>query len=93
MGYEYVDFPPEFRALLEKIFHEDFMRKHTRFESFEAFQYSSAVFVNWKSDQLVYSRTVFDNFVKESTNFTSWEEMVKIGTDSYFSSVEAAEAP
>ena len=85
MAFQYVDFPPEFRKMLEDIFSDEFMQENSRFESFEGFQYSSAVFVNWKSDQLVYNEEVFDAFVRESTRFSSWEEMVRTATDKHFS--------
>ena len=84
MAFVYVDYPRELRELLEKIFHDEFMREHSRFQSFEGFRYSSAVFVNWNADQLVYDETVFNNFVAESTQFSSWDEMVRAATDAYF---------
>ena len=79
-----VDTDEKFRALLERIFHDDFMRRHTRFQSFEGFRYSSAVFVNWTSDQMIYDEEVFDNFVRESTEFQSWDEMVRTAVDASF---------
>ena len=85
MAFVYVDYPPEFRELLEKIMNDTFMVENTRFQSFEGFRYSSAVFVNWNADQLVYNEEVFNNFVKESTRFESWDEMVRTATDQFFS--------
>ena len=35
-------------------------------------------------DQLVYNEDALDNFVKESTRFVSWKEMVRTATDLYF---------
>ena len=84
MEYEFVDYPKELKELLERIFSDGFMQNHTRFQTFEAFRYSSAVFVNWEGEQLIYPRVAFDNFVKESTNFDSWEEMVRAATDLCF---------
>ena len=88
MAFVYVDYPPEFRELLGRIMNDAFMVKNTRFQSFEGFRYSSAVFVNWNSDQLVYNEEVFDNFVKESTRFESWEEMVRAATNQFFQSAK-----
>lgn len=88
MAFVYVDYPPEFRELLEKIMNDAFMAENTQFQSFEGFRYSSAVFVNWNADQLVYNEEVFNNFVKESTRFESWDEMVRSATDRYFQSKE-----
>jgi flavorubredoxin len=63
--------------LLEDIFTDDFMQEYTRFESFEGFRYSSAVMVNWKADTLIYAPPLLDAFVKESTDFATWDEMVR----------------
>ncbi len=84
MDYEYVEYTKELKELLEKIFNDAFMHENSKFEDFKSFQFSSAVFVNWNSDQLIYSKSVFDGFVEESTNFISWEEMVKRATEQYF---------
>ena len=84
MSFRYVDYPQEMRELMECIFHEDFMQAHTRFQSFEGFRYSSAVFVNWNSDQLIYNEALLDRFVQESTQFSSWEEMVRTAADQCF---------
>lgn len=71
-------------ALLKDIFSDEFMKAHTRFESFEGFRYSSAVIVSWDRETLVYSRTLLDHFVRESTDFTGWDEMVRAATDERF---------
>lgn len=84
MSFRYVDYPQEMRELMERIFHEDFMQAHTRFQSFEGFRYSSAVFVNWNAEQLIYNEEALDNFVRESTRFASWDEMVCTATGLYF---------
>ncbi len=85
MAFQYVDYPQEMKDLLANIFSDDFMQAHTRFQSFEGFRYSSAVFVNWNADQLIYDDVVFNNFVKESTQFSSWDDMVRAATDQHFS--------
>ena len=77
MAFQYVDYPQEMNDLLSRIFSDAFMQAHTRFQSFEGFRYSSAVFVNWNSDQLIYNEALLDRFVQESTQFSSWEEMVR----------------
>ena len=82
--YVAVPAPKEFRDLLKRIFTDEFMQEHTTFRNFEGFQYSSAVMTNWEADQMIYQPAVFDNFVKESTQFQSWEEMVKAATDQAF---------
>ncbi len=74
----------ELKDLLNKIFSDEFMEKHTNFKNSEGFRYSSAVMASWDAPRLVYSLTVFDNFVKESTEYESWDEMVKAATDEAF---------
>ena len=83
-GYVYVDMDEEFRKLLNTIFSDEFMQKNTNFENFEGFRYSSAVIANWEADRMVYARLLMDNFVKESTKFSTWEEMVKAAAEEKF---------
>ena len=85
MAFQYVDYPQEMKDLLNQIFNDTFMQANTRFQSFEGFRYSSAVFVNWNADQLIYDDVVFNNVVKESTKFSSWDDMVRAATDQRFS--------
>ena len=49
MAFQYVDYPQKMKDLLMQIFDDSFMQANTRFQSFEGFRYSSAVFVNWNS--------------------------------------------
>lgn len=86
MAFQYVDYPQELKDLMVQIFDDAFMQANTRFESFEGFRYSSAVFVNWNSDQLIYDDMLLDRFVQESTRFSSWNEMVQTATDLRFQS-------
>ena len=83
-GYVYVNMDDEFRKLLAEIFTDEFMRNNTNFENFEGFQYSSAVIVNWNAEKMVYARLLMDNFVRESTRFSSWDEMVRAAADERF---------
>ncbi|MCR5468339.1 MAG: hypothetical protein K6F37_05195 [Lachnospiraceae bacterium] len=83
-GYVYVEVDEKLRHLLNEIFSDEFMQENTNFSNFEGFQYSSAVITNWKSDQMVYAKLLMDNFVKESTRFESWDEMVMAATDAKF---------
>lgn len=87
-GYVYVEVDDKLRSLLHTIFTDDFMQENTNFHNFEGFQYSSAVITNWKSDHMVYAKLLMDNFVKESTQFSSWDEMVKVAADARFGSAE-----
>ena len=84
MAFQYVPVSPDLRKTLQTIFSDDFMKANTNFSTFEGFQFSSAVFVNWKSDIMVYDEDVLNNFVKESTRFSTWDEMVQTATDQAF---------
>lgn len=79
-GFVFLENAPELMRLLEDIFTDDFMQEYTRFESFEGFRYSIAVMVNWKADTLIYAPPLLDAFVKESTDFATWDEMVRTAT-------------
>ena len=70
MAFQYVDYPQKMKDLLMQIFDDSFMQANTRFQSFEGFRYSSAVFVNWNSDCLIYDDALLDRFVQESTRFS-----------------------
>jgi len=81
MAFEFIPTTPEFKQTLEKMFTDEFMQKYTNFENFRDFKSSSAVFLNWESAFMVYNAEVFDGFVKESTQFSSWEEMIKTASE------------
>ena len=83
-GYISIKAGKEFWDLLDMIFTDEFMQKHTNFESFEYFRYSSAVMVNWGGAFMVYQETVFDTFVVESTEVESWAQMVTAAADERF---------
>ncbi len=83
-GYVYVNMDDRTRTLLGEIFTDEFMQANTSFDNFEGFQYSSAVITNWKSDRMVYAKLLMDGFVRESTRFSSWDEMVKTAADERF---------
>ncbi|MCR4710330.1 MAG: hypothetical protein K5653_08765 [Clostridiales bacterium] len=74
----------QFKKILNDIFTDEFMQKHTKLENFEAFRYSSAVMCTWDSPRLVFSKTLLDGFVRESTDFDSWDEMVMTASDERF---------
>ncbi len=84
MGFAYIDDAPQVMRLLNDIFTEEFMGKHTRFQSFEGFRYSSAVIINWDAERMVYNTELLDHFVRESTDFASWDEMVRAATEARY---------
>ncbi|MDR1571787.1 MAG: hypothetical protein LBS32_04605 [Clostridiales Family XIII bacterium] len=73
----------ETRRGLAAVFSPGFMREYTKCGSFEEFMFSSAVFVNWDSALLVYSKRQFDAFVAETTSFGTWQEMMEKGREVY----------
>jgi hypothetical protein len=79
--FETVEAAGELLVLLEEIFTTEFMLGNTQFESFAAFRYSSAVIVPWEASVWIYNVAVFNAFVRESTRYSSWEEMVKAAAD------------
>ncbi len=83
-GYIRVKAGKEFWNLMEMIFTDEFMEKHTNFESFEYFRYSSAVMVNWGEEYMIYPEKVFNNFIVESTEFSTWDQMVMAAADEKF---------
>ena len=87
-GYVRIEADEKFRKLLTVIFTDDFMKRNTNFANFEGFKYSSAVITNWNSERMVYARLLMDNFVRESTRFKSWEEMVMTACDERFGKPE-----
>ena len=88
MAFIKVEATPQLRKHINAIFTDEFMRENTNFTCFMDFQSSSSVFLNWNSYLWVYNEEVFDGFVKESTRFSSWEEMVKTATDKAFAKKE-----
>jgi hypothetical protein len=78
-----VPFPAETRDGVKAIFTDAFMREYTNCNSFDEFMFSSAVFVNWDDDLLVYSKSRFDAFVSEVSSFRTWDAMLKKAGESY----------
>lgn len=78
----------QFKKILEDVFTDEFMQKYTKLENFEAFRYSSAVMCTWDSPRLVFSKTLLDGFVRESTDFDTWDEMVMTASDERYGKKE-----
>ncbi|MDR0874894.1 MAG: hypothetical protein LBN12_01645 [Clostridiales Family XIII bacterium] len=78
-----IPFSQETRANLRAVFDDAFMQANTNCADFDAFMFSSAVFVNWDDDLLVYSKSRFDTFVSEATRFEDWDEMLRAGAADY----------
>lgn len=72
------------KNLLIYIFTDGFMKKYTNFDNFDYFKYSSAVICNWESEKMVYDEKLLNLFIKESTKFSTFDEMVKKAADISF---------
>lgn len=72
------------KKLLDEIFTDEFMSQYTNFETFRYFKYSSAVICNWEAETMIYDEELLNLFVKESTNFSTFNEMVEKATDLRF---------
>ena len=83
-GYIRVKAGDDFWNLMDMIFTDQFMKKHTNFDSFEYFRYSSAVMINWGGEYMIYPEKVFNNFIVESTEFSNWDQMVMAAADERF---------
>jgi hypothetical protein len=80
---EKVPFSEDTRKGVSVIFNDAFMQEYTNCKSFDEFMFSSAVFINWDSDLLVYSKSQFDMFVSEVSVFSTWDEMLKKAGEVY----------
>lgn len=84
MSYVTVRNDDRLKGLLKEIFTDEFMQQHTNFESFTYFCYSSAVITNWEADPMVYDDFLLNRFVQESTEFDTFDNMVRAATDARF---------
>lgn len=84
MSYITVRNDDRLKGLLKEIFTDEFMQQHTNFESFTYFCYSSAVIANWDADPMVYDDFLLNRFVQESTEFDTFDNMVRAATDARF---------
>ncbi|MBV7273325.1 hypothetical protein I6U48_10435 [Clostridium sp. PL3] len=67
----------ETKEELFELFSDEFMKKYTNLDSFEAFTFSGAVFIDWQAKVIMGSREAFDCCVKGKTQFNTWEEMYR----------------
>lgn len=67
----------ETKEELFELFDDEFMHKYTNLDSFEAFTFSGAVFVNWQAETIMGPRAAFDCCVRGKTQFDTWEEMYR----------------
>ena len=82
--YITVDNDERLKRLLREIFTDSFMQEHTNFQTLAHFKYSSAVICDWEAERMIYDEDLLTLFVKESTQFGSFDEMVRKATDEAF---------
>ena len=66
-----------------EIFHTSFMRKFTRYKSFEKFLNGGKFTIKCQQDFEALPETEMDKHVLQSTKFKTWQEMLDYATDKY----------
>ncbi len=66
-----------------KVFSTSFMRKFTRYKSFEKFLQGGKFAITNQQDFEALPEEKMDAHVKRSTKFDSWQEMLDFATDKY----------
>ena len=69
-----------------ELFTIEFMQNHAGVSSFDKFLKQGNFKVETQEDFEAIPDDVFDNYVKENTDFSSWEEMSDAATDEYLDS-------
>lgn len=69
----------------QKLFNLQFMQKNTKFATIEAFINGLGIKDFQEIDKL--APAVIDNFVKQETNFNSWQEMQQNAVNQYMTSL------
>lgn len=68
---------------LTDLFTSEFMKLYTQFDSIEEFFSSGGFEINSEDDFEAIADTEIDAHVMETTNFTSWKEMLTEAVDEY----------
>jgi len=66
-----------------EVFHTSFMRKFTRYKSFEKFLNGGKFAIKCQQDFEALPEIEMDQHVIQSTKFKSWQEMLDYATDKY----------
>lgn len=66
-----------------EVFNLAFMRKYTRYRSFEKFLLGGHFHIANQQDFESLPEEVMDAHVKKTTKFSSWQEMLNFGTDRF----------
>jgi hypothetical protein len=66
-----------------ELFNTSFMRRYTRYRSFEKFLLGGNFHITCQKDFEELSEARMDAFVKKSADFSSWQEMLDFATDKY----------
>ncbi|MNW61637.1 hypothetical protein D3C74_397090 [compost metagenome] len=67
----------------EELFNESFMEKYTSFTNFNDFLVAGNFVVNSKEDFEAIPDDVFDTYIRDSTQFESWNEMQEEAVGDY----------
>lgn len=66
-----------------EVFTDSFMRKFSRFKSFEKFLTGGPFTINNQQDFEALPENLMDLHVKKTTRFENWQEMLDFATDKY----------
>ncbi len=65
------------------VFDASFMRRYTRYRSFDKFLVASGFSIECQKDFEDLPEEKMDTFVKKASKFCSWQEMLDFATDKY----------
>lgn len=74
----------------EDLFDTSFMRRYTRYRSFEKFLAGGRFDIKSQKDFEDLPEELMDAHVKKTTKFSSWQEMIDCATDKYILHKQAA---
>ena len=67
----------------QEVFDRSFMRKYTRFRTFDKFLSGGKFQIASQADFEALPEEVMDEHVRRTTKFSSWQEMLDTATDKY----------
>ncbi|MDD6382254.1 hypothetical protein [Mitsuokella sp.] len=67
----------------DEVFSTSFMRRYTRFRTFEKFLQGGRFGIKDQRDFEALPEEQMDEWVRKCTKFSSWQEMLDIATDKY----------
>jgi len=81
--YQLPNHPVPQLVAFDALFNTAFMRKYTRYRTFEKFLTGSRFRIESQADFEALPEAKMDIFVQKATRFASWQEMLDFATDLY----------